>query len=110
MVAKLANVDTREQAEQLNGRLIMIDKAEMPKLPDGEYYWQQLIGLQVSDTEGEQLGQVDSLLETGANDVLVVKHEQGEEVLIPYTEHVVTEVDLSAGRMIVDWKQSYLQD
>ena len=71
----------------------------------GEYYWHQLEGLEVVNLSGENLGKVDRLLETGANDVLVLKGEQ--ERLVPYTPGVVVEVDLDKGRIQVDWEKDY---
>ena len=84
----------------------------MPDLPSNDYYWHQLEGLAVYRLDGEQLegeqkvllGRVAYLFETGANDVLVVRSDSGEEVLVPYLpDQVVLSVDVAAGEMIVDW-------
>jgi 16S rRNA processing protein RimM len=78
----------------------------LPPAPEGEYYWTDLIGLTVINREGVTLGQVDHLLETGANDVLVVKGER--ERLIPFLlELVVLEVDLAQRMLRVDWEEDF---
>lgn len=86
----------------------------MPALAEGEYYWHQLIGLEVYGRSGQQrvsLGSVAGLLETGVHDVLVVRRtvESGEpqEQLIPYADSVVLAVDVAAGRIEVDWDSDY---
>jgi len=108
LVAKLEGVSDRTAAEKLKGRLIAVPRAELPEQEENEYYWSDLIGLPVQNLQGEMLGVVDNLLETGANDVLVVQGEHGE-LLIPFIESVVQAVDLG-GRMIrVDWQADYLK-
>ena len=89
---------------------------QMPDLDDGEYYWHQLQGLAVylQDQQGEPsvlLGQIDYLLETGANDVLVISSKNDsagngdQEILIPYLPgDVVKSIDIDAGTMLVDWQ------
>lgn len=117
IVAKLVGINTREQAEELKGYIILVDQEALPALPEGEYYWQQLIGLLVVNAEGIEFGKIQSILETGANDVLVIRpEEQAEEndntteVLVPYIDQVVQKVDLVAGKMIVDWDSSFLEE
>ncbi len=109
VVALFKEIEGRDQAVALNGFEILVRQSDLPKLPAGEYYWQQLIGLTVKNIEGLEMGIIDSIVETGANDVLVVtSNEPGkEEVLIPYTD-VVHEVNLAEGTMLVDWDPSYL--
>jgi 16S rRNA processing protein RimM len=83
----------------------------LPDLTDGEYYWYQLEGLKVIDQLGQLLGTVHHLLETGANDVMVVKACSGSlddrERLLPYTEQCVLAVDLVAGEMQVEWDADF---
>ena len=88
------------------GRLVRIDRAAAPALPEGEYYHYQLIGLDVVDTEGRALGRLAEIIETGANDVYVVIGPEGE-LLFPAIEEVVREVDPAAGRMVVKPQQYY---
>jgi len=109
IVAQLDGIADRDQAMALRGHKILVRQRDLPKLPDGEFYWQELIGLTVSNKDIE-IGTVNSILETGANDVLVCKNKvKGQpDVLIPYTDQVVLEVDVDNGSMIVDWDASYL--
>ncbi|MDG2088741.1 MAG: ribosome maturation factor RimM [Arenicellaceae bacterium] len=112
MVATLKGVDNRDLAESLQGFLILIPLQDMPVLLDGEYYWRQLVGLEVVTLEGEVLGIVDHLLETGANDVLVVQRKSPDseelvEYLLPYIDQVVIEVDLPTKSMRVDWDPEF---
>lgn len=108
LVAKICGCDDRTQAEQYIGRDIAIKPDQLPVLPDGEYYWSQLEGLAVFNREGLFLGIIDHLVETGANDVIVVKAVPGSiddrERWIPYVpDHHVLSVDLAVARMVVDW-------
>ncbi len=102
LIAKLHGVDDRDQAEALRGQKIWIDAAQFPTLPKGEYYHRQLLGLAAFDQQGETLGTVDQILETGAHDVLLIRGEQ--EYLIPYAPgETVLKIDLSQGRIDLRW-------
>jgi len=106
VVARLAGCTDRDQAQLLIGYEIGIDRDRLPALPAGEYYWKDLIGLQVVNTQGDDFGKVDHLLETGANDVLVVKGER--ERLIPFVmKQVIVEVDRDQARILVDWDKDF---
>lgn len=106
LVAIFKGCDDRDAAALLNGQEIYIRRDQLPPTRKGEYYWSDLQGLEVLTTEGVSLGKVDHMLETGANDVLVVKGER--ERLIPYvTGPIVKQVDLSAGTLQVDWDPDF---
>lgn len=106
VIARLAACSDRDQAQRLIGCEIGVRRSQLPELQPGEYYWRDLEGLEVVNLAGKKLGVVDSLLETGANDVLVVKGER--ERLIPFVQGpVVVEVDLQHGRMRVDWDEDF---
>jgi len=109
IVAKLQNIDDRTQAETLVRAEIWVVKSELPDLKEEEYYWFQLEGLTVITADGEQLGQVKRMMETGANDVIVVQDEiDKQEFLIPYVrEQVVKRVDLEKKTITVDWQKDY---
>lgn len=85
---------SREEVADLRNLLVQVLAAESPALPEGDYYLHQLRGLQVITEDGTSLGWVHAILETGANDVFVVKDNDGSEVLIPAIESVVREIDL----------------
>jgi 16S rRNA processing protein RimM len=108
LVAKLEGVADRTAAEKYKGLLIAVPRAELPKQEEGEYYWSDLIGLSVENLAGEKFGNVDSLLETGANDVLVVRGESGEK-LIPFIASVIQHVSLKDRTIRVDWQADYLK-
>ena len=106
IIAQLDGVDDRNEAELWVGSDIYMKSDQLPKLAKDEYYWSDLIGLQVVSTDGEVFGVIDQMLETGANDVIVVKGER--ERLIPYvTEQVVKSVDLDKQQMLVDWDADF---
>lgn len=107
LTARIKGLDDRDEARGYAGFLICVPRSQLPVLQDDEYYWYQLEGLKVINQDEQLLGKVDHLLETGANDVLVVKPCAGSlddrERLLPYTEQCVQRIDLSAGEMRVDW-------
>lgn len=109
IIAKLAGCNDRDAAFALRGREIAVDREEMPDPDEDEYYWEDLIGLAVVNRDGVVLGRVDSLMETGAHDVLVVKggEEIGKEILIPFVGVYVLNVDLAQGIIEVDWGLDY---
>ena len=116
LVVRLQGIDDRDQAAAFVGCDIAIPSAELPKLAPDEFYWRQLEGLQVVTDDPQRghlvLGKVDHLLETGANDVLVVKGDgqsiDQRERLIPYLPgSVVREVDLAARTIEVDWDPDF---
>ncbi|MFT5174088.1 MAG: 16S rRNA processing protein RimM [Gammaproteobacteria bacterium] len=106
LLVKLAGLEDRDHAQQMRGREIAIWRAQLPVLAQDEYYWSDLEGLSVLTCEGENLGVVERVFATGANDVLVVKGEQ--ERLIPFLlGEVVLQVDLQAARIEVDWDPDF---
>jgi 16S rRNA processing protein RimM len=94
-------VDTRDQAEALIGCELFIERSRLPDPEEGSYYWFDLIGLDVFDVEQKYLGRLESIIQTGSNDVYVVKKDD-TEILIPALESVVQKIDLKSRRMQVD--------
>jgi 16S rRNA processing protein RimM len=94
-------VEDRDEAETLAGMELSVDSSRLPALPEGTYYSYQLEGLSVVTVAGEDLGVIEEVLETGANDVAVLRGPRGE-VLLPLVEHVIREVSLEEGRMTVE--------
>ncbi len=101
VLLRLKGVFDRNGAEALQGFLVLMDKADLPELEEDTWYWQDLLGLKVIDRDRGELGKVEDIFPTGANDVLVVKNGK-EEVLIPMHKEFVTHVDLEAGEMQTD--------
>lgn len=110
LVARLAGVDDRDIARGYCQKNIRVDKALLPPLGIGDYYWHQLVGLEVFSGDC-CLGKVTSLMETGANDVLVVcgsaASADRRERLIPYADQYVRKIDLDAGRIDVEWDPEF---
>lgn len=104
MIAQLAGYTDREAARALIGADIAVERAQLEAPADNEYYWADLIGATVVNRDGVEIGRVDHLLETGANDVLVVQGGRGE-TLIPFVPgRYVLAVDLARERILVDWE------
>ncbi len=102
VIARIEGIDDRDQAAALIGCDIGVPRSELPETDEGQYYWSDLEGLQVLTKNGTELGKVEYLLETGANDVMVINGEQ--EYLVPFViDDVVLDVDLAAGVITVDW-------
>lgn len=105
LLAKLEGINDRDAAFALKGSLIAVPRGDLPTLPDSEFYWADLIGMFVKNQQGVDFGQVKTLLETGANDVLVV--EGDEERLIPFTAQTVIDVDAKTRAILVDWDKDF---
>ncbi|XOZ33716.1 ribosome maturation factor RimM [Halomonadaceae bacterium KBTZ08] len=113
LIAKLEGIEDRDQAAGLCGLDIRVETSELPALEEGEYYWYQLQGLRVRTAdEGRDLGVVDHLIETGSNDVLVVRADaastDGRERLIPFLpDEIIREVNLEGGILEADWDPEF---
>ena len=106
VVAQLEGCNDRNQAELYRGLEIAIHRDQLPEPDENEHYWVDLVGLKVLNLKGGELGVVDHLLETGANDVLVVKGNK--EHLIPYVkDEFIKQVDLENGQITVDWDPDF---
>lgn len=107
IVAKLQGYDDRDAVTTLMKSLVAIRREQLAPAAPGEYYWADLQGLTVRNLDNVELGKVSHLLETGANDVLVV-HEGATERLIPFvTGEYVTSIDLEQGTITVDWDPDF---
>jgi 16S rRNA processing protein RimM len=109
LLLKLEGCDDRSQAEALQGLAVQMRAEDAAPLEPNEYYCRQIIGLQVVSLEGEALGVLDDIIETGANDVYVVHGPRGE-VLLPARVQVIRQVDLEHGVMVVSLLPGLLPD
>jgi len=100
ILIKLAGVATRDEAAALVGREVFTGKELLTTLPEGEYYWFELTGMEVETEEGRQLGRVEKVFATGSNDVLEINGPLGE-VLIPVIKDVIVKVEKGRNRVIV---------
>lgn len=105
VVAKLEGCEDRDGAAGLRGASIAVPRAALPAAGSGQYYWADLIGLKVVNTDGQDFGVVTGILQTGANDVLVV--DGGRERLIPFIAAVIREVQPASGVIRVEWDADY---
>lgn len=106
LIVKLAEVNDRDEAAAFLQRDIAVARSQLPPLKQDTYYWTDLEGLRVVTKDGQDLGRVEHLFETGANDVMVVKGER--ERLIPWIRgQVILKVDLEAGLIEVDWDPDF---
>lgn len=113
LIVKLKHCDDRNLAESFAGLDISVARSELPQLDAGEYYWSDLIGLSLTNQDGVNLGVLTAFMETGANDVMIVKAPdddawQQKERLLPYLpEQVIVSVDLVNRQMKVDWDPAF---
>ncbi len=106
LVARFEGCADRDQAAPLVGAELAVARDRLPAAGEGEFYWADLVGLQVVTTAGVSLGRVDHMMATGANDVMVVAGER--ERLLPFVPgQYVIEVDLAGGRIVVDWDPEF---
>jgi 16S rRNA processing protein RimM len=124
VIAKLTGCDDRNVAAAFKGQQVAVPRAAFPPAEAGEYYWADLVGLRVKNSEGLEFGVVTSMIETGANDVMVVRQAvqrvvqqsavdgdkqagKERERLIPFVAEVVRRVDIAAGVIEVEWGADY---
>jgi 16S rRNA processing protein RimM len=113
IVARLVGVADRDAAEALKGASVQVRRSHFPALDDDEFYWVDLIGLDVVNERGEALGVVADMMDNGAHPILRVAPPAAEdgkprpEMLIPFVDHFVKAVDQAERRITVDWEADY---
>ncbi len=100
-LVQLKGVDSIDRAEELTGKYLEISPAQIKPLPEGQYYHYQIAGLRVVTTDGKELGTVEDIMTSTANDIYVVRGKEGE-VLIPATADIIKSIDLEKKRMVVE--------
>ncbi len=101
IILKLKDINSiNDVNSKIKGKTVYINKKQLKKLDENEFYWYQLIGLEVYDINDDLLGVLEEIVETGSNDVFVVKKDN-KEILVPYTDDVVRNIDLKSGKMVV---------
>jgi len=105
IVAHLKGIDNKDQAVQLIGKSLYVDKDQLPQLDDNEHYWHELVGFRVINKDGIDLGVVDYLVDTGSNNVLVIKGNK--EHWIPYIEPYLVSIDKKNRVINVDWDENF---
>lgn len=107
-ILKIQGIDSVEEAEKLIGSIVHVEVSDLKELEEDEYYWFDLIGLQVYTVNGEHIGDVENLIDRSLQSLLVVKKE-GKEHLIPLTEPIVQKVDLAESRIIINPVEGLLE-
>jgi len=105
IVANIKGVNDREQAREYIGLDVYIETSQLPTLPKGQYYWNELIGLKVINLNNVLLGKVSSMVATGSNDVMVIKGEK--EHWVPYIEPFLIKINLDSKEIRVDWDENF---
>lgn len=100
--------DSPEKAKALNGWLIKIPEEEAVPLPDGQYYWYEIIGMEVLSEGGEKLGSIVDVFQTGSNDVYVMKRGR-REVFLPATKEVIKQIDRETKRMVIHLTEGLME-
>jgi len=112
VVAQLTGLVGRDASEALKGAAVSIPRSQFPQLPADEFYWSDLIGLEVVNLQGEALGQVTDMMHNGAQSILRITpvpsgDEKAPERLIPFVDHFVKTVDQATKSITVDWGLDY---
>lgn len=102
LLVKFEGIDSVEEAEKLKNLQIKIDSDEVGELEENEFYFHQIIGCEVFDENDKNLGEIIDILTPGANDVWVIKGENGREILIPYIEDVVKKIDITSKKVNIE--------
>ena len=105
ILVKFTDLNNRNDSDGLNKNIVGIERSDLPELAPNTFYWSDLIGLDVINKKNIYYGVVDNMMETGSNDVIIVKGKK--EILIPYLPDVVIKVDLEAKKILVDWDEEY---
>jgi 16S rRNA processing protein RimM len=95
------DINSIDTAESVVGQKVAVDRTFFQKLPPGNYFWFEIIGLAVYDEKNNFLGKIENFFSTGSNDVYMVKNEQGKEYFVPAMKEVVKQVDLKENKMII---------
>jgi 16S rRNA processing protein RimM len=101
LLVRFDDYTNRESVGELRNKFVYVQTKDRPPLPEGEYYYHELIGLRVDTDMGETLGVLTDILETGANDVYIVSPDKGQDILLPAIPSVVLEINLEQGRILV---------
>jgi 16S rRNA processing protein RimM len=107
LLLKFEEIGDRTEVSTLTNSLVYVKTGQLPPLGEGEYYFHELIGLNVYTQDGEYLGILMEILETGANDVYLVQNDAGEEILIPAIDQSILEIDLNQEKMVVSRMEWY---
>lgn len=109
LIIKFKGIDTIDDAQAYTGQIVLVREASLKKLPDGEFYWFQVIGLDVYDEDHHSYGKVVEIIETGSNDVYVVQDGK-KEILIPMIDWVVKTIDIEENKLVFDNVEGLIEE
>jgi len=107
LLIKFQEIDDRTTVSELTNELVFVRTEQVTDLPEGEFYYHELIGLDVYEEDGCYLGKLTQILETGANDVYLIQAEDGEEILVPAIDETILQIDLESEKMIISRMEWY---
>lgn len=105
ILVRLAEIPDMTAAEKLKGSLVKVARDELKELPEGSFYIFEIVGLKVYTAGGNHIGEIEDIIQTGANDVYVIKRPNGPPALVPALKSVVREVNIKEGRVVVDYPE-----
>ncbi len=100
IIVQFKGFDNLDHAERLVGASVLVERSALPELDEGEYYWVDLIGMEVTTAKGDRVGELSDIIPTRGADVFVIEADE-REVLVPATEEVIREIDLASRRMVI---------
>jgi 16S rRNA processing protein RimM len=109
LIVKFKGINSIDDAEAYTGQTVLAPETDFQELPKGEYYWFQILGLDVYDEDSRHYGQVTDIIETGSNDVYVVR-DGTKEVLIPMIDWIVKSIDIEEKKLIFDNVEGLIED
>lgn len=101
LLIRFEGIQDRAVVSELTNELVYVKTSQLPPLPEGDFYYHEIIGLKVYESDGQYLGVLIEALETGANDVYLIRNDKDQEVLIPATDEMILEIDPHQGKMLV---------
>jgi 16S rRNA processing protein RimM len=110
LILKLEGINDRSEASAFTNSLVYINSKELPKLSGDDFYLHEIVGLDVFEEEGRLIGVLEEILETGANDVYIIRDDSGRETLIPAIDDMILEIDIANNKMVVAKMHWYGED
>lgn len=102
LLVRFTGKETPEDVDGIRNELVYVRVDELPALPDGEYYFHQLLGMKVYNEQDDYLGELSEIMETGANDVYIITGPDGQETLVPALDSVMKKIDLDNRKMVIN--------
>lgn len=109
LLIHFSGYDTIESVEHMRGLTLKVKEEQLTELEENEFYYYEIIGCKVYTVAGQEIGVIDSILSPGANDVWIMKDKQQKEILIPYIEDIVKEVDVENKRIVIEPMEGLLE-